>query len=98
MHPEHNTLQPLWMAALNKANSSKRCGAKTRTAHPCKSPAMPNGRCRMHGGKSSGAPRGKAHGRYTYGLHTKENMQSKEQIKMLITKSLDVVAYAAKLM
>ena len=25
---------------------------------PCQSPAMPNGRCRMHGGKSPGAPKG----------------------------------------
>ncbi|MGO8839738.1 MAG: HGGxSTG domain-containing protein [Methyloceanibacter sp.] len=24
---------------------------------PCQSPAMPNGRCRMHGGKSPGAPK-----------------------------------------
>lgn len=28
------------------------CGAKTRSGHPCKNSAMPNGRCRMHGGKS----------------------------------------------
>src|SRR6476469_9498011 len=35
-----------------------RCQARTRTAHPCRSPAMPNGRCRMHGGKSPGAPKG----------------------------------------
>src|SRR5262245_59800561 len=34
-----------------------------------KDPAMPNGRCRMHGGKSTGAPKGNQnalkHGRYT---------------------------------
>ena len=29
-----------------------RCGAKTRSGTPCRSPAMANGRCRMHGGKS----------------------------------------------
>jgi hypothetical protein len=28
------------------------CSAKTRNGHPCKNPAMANGRCRMHGGKS----------------------------------------------
>jgi len=28
------------------------CGAKTRNGKPCKSLAMANGRCRMHGGKS----------------------------------------------
>lgn len=30
------------------------CGAKTRSGEPCKNRAMPNGRCRMHGGKSTG--------------------------------------------
>ncbi|MDJ0640671.1 MAG: HGGxSTG domain-containing protein [Paracoccaceae bacterium] len=48
---------------------SPRCGAKTRVGTPCQSPAMSNGRCRMHGGKSPGAPKGNAnalkHGRYT---------------------------------
>jgi hypothetical protein len=28
------------------------CGAKTRSGEPCKTPAMENGRCRMHGGKA----------------------------------------------
>jgi hypothetical protein len=28
------------------------------SGNPCQSPAMKNGRCRMHGGKSSGAPGG----------------------------------------
>jgi hypothetical protein len=32
-----------------------RCGAKTRVGHPCGQPAMANGRCRMHGGCSTGA-------------------------------------------
>jgi len=31
-----------------------RCGAKTRKGTSCKAPAMKNGRCRMHGGKSTG--------------------------------------------
>jgi uncharacterized protein YjcR len=48
---------------------SRRCGAKTRNGTPCRSPAMPNGRCRMHGGKSPGAPKGNQnalrHGRYS---------------------------------
>lgn len=35
----------------------KLCGAKARTNsyQPCRQPAMANGRCRLHGGKSSGA-------------------------------------------
>lgn len=28
------------------------CGAKRRNGEPCKSPAMANGRCRIHGGKT----------------------------------------------
>ena len=36
-----------------------RCLARTRRGSPCQSPAMKNGRCRMHGGTSSGAPKGK---------------------------------------
>ena len=32
----------------------KRCGAKTRAHGTCLNWAMPNGRCRMHGGKSTG--------------------------------------------
>jgi len=48
---------------------SPRCGALTRSGSPCRSPAMPNGRCRLHGGLSPGAPKGNRnalkHGRYT---------------------------------
>lgn len=35
---------------------SKRCGARNRDGSPCPAWAMPNGRCRMHGGKSPGRP------------------------------------------
>jgi hypothetical protein len=31
-----------------------RCGARTRAACSCRQPAMANGRCRFHGGKSTG--------------------------------------------
>jgi hypothetical protein len=48
--------------------SSPRCGARTRCGEGCRAPAMPNGRCRMHGGRSPGAPKGNQnafkHGRY----------------------------------
>ncbi len=33
-----------------------RCGAKCRSGQICQNPSMKNGRCRMHGGKSTGAP------------------------------------------
>lgn len=31
-----------------------RCGAKNRRGTPCRCPAMKNGRCRLHGGLSTG--------------------------------------------
>ena len=35
-------------------STAPRCGAKTRRGTPCQAPAMANGRCRMHGGLSTG--------------------------------------------
>ena len=44
---------PAWAIALNAAQAAPRCGAKTRSRMVCASPAMANGRCRMHGGTST---------------------------------------------
>ena len=56
-------------------SKAKRCGARTRGGKPCRGAAMANGRCRMHGGPSTGSrtPEGKErshkaswrHGRYS---------------------------------
>jgi hypothetical protein len=36
-------------------SSVPKCGARSkRTGQPCRQPAMANGRCRLHGGKSTG--------------------------------------------
>jgi hypothetical protein len=35
-------------------SKTPRCGAKTRGGGPCQCPAMRNGRCRLHGGLSTG--------------------------------------------
>jgi len=44
------------------------CGAKCRDGHPCSQPAMPNGRCRMHGGKSL---KGVASPSWRHGRHSR---------------------------
>ena len=75
MHPVKNTIN--WQKALDAASNATRCGAKTRAAHSCRSPAMRNGRCRMHGGKSTGAPCGAANGRYKHGKYTYSTRQQK---------------------
>src|SRR5580658_7326866 len=63
-------------------NLAPRCGAKARTTGcPCRAPAMPNGRCRMHGGKSTGprTPAGfasLARARTTHGKHAQSGPQA----------------------
>ena len=43
------------LEALLKANAAPRCGAcSKRTGKACQGAAMPNGRCKLHGGKSTG--------------------------------------------
>ena len=59
---------------------SPRCGAKTRARSPCRSPAMPNGRCRMHGGSSPGAPKGEENGNYRTGRFTCEAIEQRRQL------------------
>ena len=54
---EPHTPRGAWLKNGNRPgnpNNAPRCGAKTRRGTPCKGPAMRNGRCRMHGGASTG--------------------------------------------
>lgn len=63
------------------------CGAKTRSGHTCKNSAMANGRCRLHGGKSTGAKNNhhnqnaKKHGIYSKFI-TDEEYQTVEQSEL----------------
>ncbi|HBK07669.1 MAG TPA: hypothetical protein DDZ81_17755 [Acetobacteraceae bacterium] len=45
---------PDWRITLPLAQACLRCGARTRSGAACKASAMLDGRCRMHGGKSTG--------------------------------------------
>ncbi len=69
---------------------SPRCGAKTRKGTPCKSPAMANGRCRMHGGKSTGAPKGNQNA-LKHGFYTKQSTAERKYIKDLLKQSQDML-------
>ena len=68
-------------------HESPRCGARTRRGAPCQAPAMPNGRCRMHGGKSPGAPTGESNGNYRHGHYTKEAIAIRRRISELLRAS-----------
>lgn len=56
--------------------AEKSCGAKTRSGGTCKRAPMSNGRCNLHGGKSSGAPKintnAVTHGFYSDALQPEE--------------------------
>ena len=63
--------------------TAQRCGAKNRRGTPCQCPAMPNGRCRLHGGLSTGpkTPAGverirqavTKHGRYSHAVEAERH-------------------------
>src|SRR3954465_9212974 len=56
------------MTTLCTRDHPMQCGAKTRSGAPCRTRPMPNGRCRMHGGKSLAGP---ASPSFTTGRHSK---------------------------
>ena len=65
--------------------ASLRCGAKTRSGGPCRSPAVSGRkRCRMHGGApGSGAPRANRNAR-KHGLFTRGALAERRQIQVLL--------------
>ena len=63
-----------------------RCGAKTRAGPACGAFAMPNGRCRLHGGKSPGPPKGNRNAWKT-GLHSRESVEERRRIRDLIREA-----------
>src|SRR5882762_2023880 len=62
---------------------SPRCRARTRSGKPCQSPSMPNGRCRMHGGLSPGAPKGNKNA-FKHGHYTAEAVAERRKIARLL--------------
>jgi hypothetical protein len=66
---------------LALAQASPRCGARTRSGGKCMGMQMANGRCRMHGGASPGAPRGERHGMFKHGLKTNEAIARRRALR-----------------
>ena len=64
-------------------HAAPRCGAQTRRGTPCQSPAMANGRCRMHGGKLPGAPRGNRYA-WKHGLYSAAEKRKRKEVHALI--------------
>ena len=64
-------------------HKAPRCGARTRSGKPCQSPGMPNGRCRMHGGPSPGAPKGNQNA-FKHGRYSARHILERRQFAVLI--------------
>src|SRR4030081_358289 len=62
---------------------ASKCRARTRSGQSCQSPAMPNGRCRMHGGMSPGAPKGNKNA-FKHGRYTAEEIANRREIAKLL--------------
>jgi hypothetical protein len=61
------------LAEPSQLRSAPRCLARTRKGGLCQSPAVKGrNRCRMHGGKNKGAPKGEANGNWKHGGETNE--------------------------
>ncbi len=81
--------------------NAPRCGAKTRGGTTCKSPAMTNGRCRMHGGKSTGprTPEGLERSRKAnlkHGLYSAELLEERKFIRQLLYNSRETLEQVEK--
>ena len=68
-------------------SKAPRCGARAKsTRKPCRAPAMANGRCRLHGGKSTGpkTPEGLANSKlanWKTGYHSAEEIGKRRQFR-----------------
>ena len=76
--------------------NAPRCGAKTRKGTPCKGPAMTNGRCRMHGGKSTGPRTSEGLERsrkanWKHGYYTAKSINQRWFIRQLLRDSNETI-------
>ncbi len=76
---------------LERLRSSPRCGARTRSGAPCKSPAAHGkGRCRMHGGAlGSGAPIGNRNA-WKHGYWSREQGACRSEMAELLRTVRDL--------
>ena len=73
-------------------SAAPRCGAKTRRGTRCEAPGMANGRCRMHGGKSTGPRTAEGLERcrtanWKHGLYSQESVAERRCVRDLVRES-----------
>jgi len=70
----------------------KKCSARSkRTGEPCRQPAMANGKCRFHGGKSTGAPPGNRNA-WKHGGYSAEALEERRQLRQLLREAQEFLA------
>lgn len=75
---------------------SPKCGARTRKQTPCLAPAVRgNQRCRMHGGKGSGAPKGNQNA-FKHGHMTRDAKDFRNTIRTHIQESKKIIKELTK--
>lgn len=76
---------------MHKIDEFRMCGAKSKQKNhqPCRQPAMANGRCRLHGGKSTGpkTQAGKirsALANLKHGFYTNEAIDERKRMRTMM--------------
>ena len=83
---------PGWRAALEEALRAPRCGARRkRDGEPCRGPAMANGRCRLHGGRSPGAPRGNRNA-WVHGYYSAGAIAERRELRSLLRQARALIS------
>jgi hypothetical protein len=87
-----------WRDALDLAHAAARCGARRKSdAKPCQGPAMKNGRCRVHGGLSTGprTPEGLERSRrsnWKHGHHSAEARSERARARASVRELRQIIA------
>jgi hypothetical protein len=82
------------LEALVRANAAPRCGARSkRTGKPCPAAAMPNRRCKVHGGKSTGprTPEGIERSRranWKHGYYSREAKAERSRVRAAMCSAI----------
>jgi hypothetical protein len=72
-------------ARLANLRGAERCGAKTRASCACQCPAIRDRkRCRLHGGRSTGAPKGVDNGNYKSGEFTAQAVEERQWLRSIV--------------
>jgi hypothetical protein len=84
-------MNQLSLDRLRNLRAAPRCGARTRAGSACQCPALRGRkRCRLHGGKSPGAPRGNKNGAFKHGDYSAAAEEERRWLRSLVTSCREV--------